>query len=99
MKDVDIVSYSAGPGLGPCLRVGAVVARTVAGFYKKPLVPVNHLEGHVYATQLEFGPVEPPLVALIVGILILVVPRLLNFLVAIYLIIVGVSGLWPHLLR
>lgn len=40
-----------------------------------------------------------PLVALVIGILILVIPRLLNFLVAIYLIIVGVTGLWPHLLR
>lgn len=37
-----------------------------------------------------------PLVALIFGILILLVPRLLNLLVAIYLIIVGVAGLWPH---
>jgi hypothetical protein len=40
-----------------------------------------------------------PLVALICGILILLVPRLLNFIVAIYLIIVGVTGLWPHFLR
>jgi hypothetical protein len=40
-----------------------------------------------------------PLVALIAGILILVMPRLLNFIVAIYLIIVGVTGLWPHLLQ
>jgi len=40
-----------------------------------------------------------PLVALVAGILILLVPRLLNFIVAIYLIIVGVTGLWPHLLR
>jgi hypothetical protein len=40
-----------------------------------------------------------PLVALIAGILILLVPRLLNFIVAIYLIIVGVTGLWPHLMR
>ncbi len=40
-----------------------------------------------------------PLVALIAGILILVVPRLLNFIVAIYLIIVGVTGLWPHFLK
>jgi len=37
-----------------------------------------------------------PLVALIIGILILVMPRLLNFLVAIYLIVVGITGLWPH---
>jgi len=40
-----------------------------------------------------------PIIALIAGILILVVPRLLNFVVAIYLIVLGVSGLWPHLLR
>ena len=39
-----------------------------------------------------------PLIALIAGILILIVPRLLNFIVAIYLIIIGISGLWPHLL-
>ena len=40
-----------------------------------------------------------PVVALVAGILILLVPRLLNFIVAIYLIIIGVTGLWPHLLR
>jgi Protein of unknown function (DUF3096) len=40
-----------------------------------------------------------PLVALIAGILILIMPRLLNFIVAIYLIIIGVSGLWPHLMH
>jgi hypothetical protein len=40
-----------------------------------------------------------PLVALIAGILILLIPRLLNFIVAIYLIIVGITGLWPHLLH
>ncbi len=39
-----------------------------------------------------------PLIALIIGILILLVPRFLSFLVAIYLILIGVSGLWPHLL-
>lgn len=41
----------------------------------------------------------PPLVALISGILILLVPRLLNYIVAIYLIIIGAAGLWPHLTR
>jgi len=40
-----------------------------------------------------------PLVALLAGILILLMPRLLNFIVAIYLIIVGVTGLWPRLLH
>ncbi|MGH7065189.1 MAG: DUF3096 domain-containing protein [Stellaceae bacterium] len=38
-----------------------------------------------------------PLAALIAGILILLVPRLLNYVVAIYLIVIGLIGLWPHL--
>ena len=38
-----------------------------------------------------------PLIALIAGILILIIPRLLNYIVAIYLIIVGIAGLWPHI--
>jgi hypothetical protein len=40
-----------------------------------------------------------PLVALIAGILILVIPRLLNYVVALYLIIIGLIGLYPHLIR
>ncbi|MEJ0012264.1 MAG: DUF3096 domain-containing protein [Bauldia sp.] len=43
-------------------------------------------------------PTIQPIVALIAGILILLAPRLLNYIVAIYLILVGVFGLWPHLL-
>jgi hypothetical protein len=38
-----------------------------------------------------------PLIALLFGILILILPRLLNYLIAIYLIIVGLAGLFPHL--
>jgi Protein of unknown function (DUF3096) len=40
-----------------------------------------------------------PIIALLAGILILVMPRLLNFVVAIYLIIVGVIGLAPHFIH
>lgn len=40
-----------------------------------------------------------PLVALVAGILILIVPRLLNYIVAIYLIIIGLAGLLPYLGR
>jgi hypothetical protein len=40
-----------------------------------------------------------PIVSLIAGILILIMPRLLNFIVAIYLIFIGIIGLFPHLLR
>ncbi|HEY3094380.1 MAG TPA: O-sialoglycoprotein endopeptidase, partial [Nitrososphaera sp.] len=66
MKDINIIGYSAGPGLGPCLRVGAVVARTVAGFYKKPLVPVNHALGHLELGALLTG-ASDPLVLLVSG--------------------------------
>ncbi len=40
-----------------------------------------------------------PIVALVAGVLILLVPRILNYVVAVYLIIIGLTGLWPHLLR
>jgi hypothetical protein len=40
-----------------------------------------------------------PAIALVAGILILLVPRLLNYVVAIYLILIGIAGLWPHLMR
>jgi N6-L-threonylcarbamoyladenine synthase len=66
MNDINIIGYSAGPGLGPCLRVGAVVARTVAAFYKKPLVPVNHALGHLELGALLTG-ASDPLVLLVSG--------------------------------
>ena len=40
-----------------------------------------------------------PIVSLIAGVLILLMPRLLNFIVAIYLIVIGLIGLFPNLLR
>lgn len=66
IEDIDVLGYSAGPGLGPCLRVGAVVSRTLAGFYKRPLVPVNHALGHVeLGTMLTSS--SDPLVLLVSG--------------------------------
>ena len=46
-KDLDIVAYSAGPGLGPCLRIGAVIARSISSFYDVKLIPINHALGHI----------------------------------------------------
>lgn len=65
--ELDAVAYAKGPGLGPCLRVGAVVARTLAiSTDDKTLVPVNHAIGHIelgcYLTSA-----EEPLVLLISG--------------------------------
>jgi len=47
VNDLDIISYAAGPGLGPCLRVGAVIARSLSSYYKIPIYPVNHAIGHI----------------------------------------------------
>jgi N6-L-threonylcarbamoyladenine synthase len=66
IKDIDVISYSAGPGLGPCLRVGAVIARTLAAFHNKPLVPVNHAVGHVELGAMLTG-ASDPLVLLVSG--------------------------------
>jgi len=66
IKDLDIISYAAGPGLGPCLRVGAVVARSLASFYNIPIYPVNHAIGHIELGKLLTGS-SNPLVLLVSG--------------------------------
>ncbi|MDI1496000.1 MAG: Kae1 [Cenarchaeum symbiont of Oopsacas minuta] len=66
IQDIDAISYAAGPGLGPCLRVGAVVARSLASFYKKPLYPVNHAIGHIELGRMLTGATDP-LVLLVSG--------------------------------
>lgn len=47
MNEIDVIAFSQGPGLGPCLRIGAVVARTLSLLHKKPLVGVNHALAHI----------------------------------------------------
>ncbi|MGA8917075.1 MAG: KEOPS complex N(6)-L-threonylcarbamoyladenine synthase Kae1 [Nitrososphaeraceae archaeon] len=64
--DLSIVAYSAGPGLGPCLRVGAVAARSIASFYNKPLIPVNHAVGHI-ELGISLTEAHDPLVLLVSG--------------------------------
>ena len=66
IKDLDLISYAAGPGLGPCLRVGAVVARSLASFYNIPIYPVNHALGHIELGKLLTGATNP-LVLLVSG--------------------------------
>jgi N6-L-threonylcarbamoyladenine synthase len=68
--DVDAVAVTHGPGLAGSLLVGINVAKTLAWVHAKPLVGVNHLEGHIYAAWLDGpGSSEPvfPLVAMVVS--------------------------------
>ncbi len=47
IREVDAIAVALGPGLGPCLRVGATIARFLASYYSKPLIPVNHAVAHI----------------------------------------------------
>jgi len=47
LRDVDAIAVALGPGLGPCLRVGASIARFLSSYYNKPLIPVNHAVAHI----------------------------------------------------
>jgi len=66
LDELDGVAYAMGPGLGPCLRVGAIVARTLASSLRVPLVPVNHAIGHIELGCLLTG-AKDPLVLLVSG--------------------------------
>jgi len=53
LQDVDAIGVTHGPGLVGALLVGITYGKTLAAALRKPLVPVNHLEGHVHAVFLE----------------------------------------------
>lgn len=50
---IDLIGVTSGPGLAPALITGLNYAKTLSFFWKKPLVPVNHLEGHLYAPWID----------------------------------------------
>ncbi|VVC05266.1 putative bifunctional tRNA threonylcarbamoyladenosine biosynthesis protein [uncultured archaeon] len=66
IDDLDMISYAAGPGLGPCLRIGAIVARSLASYYDIPIYPVNHALGHIELGKMLTG-AKDPLVLLVSG--------------------------------
>ena len=66
VTDLDMISYAGGPGLGPCLRVGAVVSRALASYYEIPIFPVNHALGHIELGKMLTG-AKNPLVLLVSG--------------------------------
>jgi len=64
--DLNGVAIALGPGLGPCLRVGATVARSLSSYLRIPLIPVNHAIGHIEIGILTTGTTDP-LVVLVSG--------------------------------
>jgi N6-L-threonylcarbamoyladenine synthase/protein kinase Bud32 len=59
LKDIDLVAFSRGPGLGPALRTVATAARSLSLSLKVPIMGVNHCIGHVEIGRLTTGAVDP----------------------------------------
>lgn len=66
MDDIDAIAVTYGPGLIGCLLIGVGAATTLSYIYNKPLVPVHHIAGHIYANNL-VNQMEFPLIALVVS--------------------------------
>ena len=66
LEDVDAFAVTRGPGLIGALHVGLQAAKTLAMVYKKPLIPVHHLAGHIYANEY-IAPLQFPLLAVVVS--------------------------------
>lgn len=66
MEDIDAIAVTYGPGLIGSLLVGVECAKTLAYLYNKPLVPVHHISGHIYANNL-IKRLEFPLIALVIS--------------------------------
>jgi len=65
--DIDIVGVTQGPGLVGALLVGISSAKAIAYALNKPLVGVNHIEGHICANYIEYKDLEPPFTCLVVS--------------------------------
>ena len=66
IEDVTAIAVTRGPGLIGALHVGLQAAKTLALIYNKPLIPVHHLTGHIYANEF-IKPLKFPLLAVVVS--------------------------------
>jgi N6-L-threonylcarbamoyladenine synthase len=66
IKDLDAIGVTYGPGLIGSLLIGLQAAKTLSFVYNKPLIPVHHIAGHIYANRLE-GELKFPLIALVIS--------------------------------
>src|SRR3989339_402289 len=51
-NNIDLIAVTQGPGLIPALLIGTNAAKTLAYLWKKPLIGIHHIEGHIYANFL-----------------------------------------------
>ena len=67
LQDVDAVAVTYGPGLVGALLVGVAEAKAIAWASGKPLIGVNHIEGHISANYIEHPDLRPPYLGLVVS--------------------------------
>ena len=66
-NDIDVVSCTYGPGLVGALLVGVSYAKALSFALNKPLVGVNHIEGHIAANYITHKELEPPFLCLVIS--------------------------------
>lgn len=67
MKDIDVICVTKGPGLIGALLVGISCAKSLSFCLNKPLVGVNHMQGHICANYISHKDLEPPFISLVVS--------------------------------
>lgn len=67
MQDIDGIAVTTSPGLIGALSVGSQFAKGLALRYGIPVVPVNHIEGHIFSSCVEYPQCKPPFIALVVS--------------------------------
>jgi len=65
--DIDLIAVTNGPGLEPCLWVGINFAKALSYAWNIPVVPVNHIEGHILVNFLDHKKINFPAIALVVS--------------------------------
>ncbi len=67
LENIDAIAVTYGPGLIGSLLVGVETAKTISYILNKPIIPINHMVGHIYATFIGQSTIKFPLIALVVS--------------------------------
>ena len=67
LKSIDQVAYTSGPGLFGALLIGESFAQGISSALNIPLIPINHLEGHLMSPVMEFPEITTPYISLLVS--------------------------------
>lgn len=67
LQDIDVVACTCGPGLVGALLVGVSYAKALSYALQKPLIGVNHIQGHIAANYISYPELKPPFLCLIIS--------------------------------